>query len=406
VACKKKNTPAKPCGCSVNTCDPTCFTVKACGVNANGATVDVYETNAPSVILATGNTNSAGRVCIDLTNHASKAMSASFSFGSGNDYAAKTTSLLGSPCGRSYTATLTPATDAATNAETNGTVNVTFTRCDGTTPWTNATVEIKVSLDVEGTGTTNATGQVSITVPTGVSYYVRAYRPTDNSPLNSGTFTLGAGKCADALIRRSNDDGTPCNPDTEAVVTVRDCTPGVPAGDRQCCAPCAPDTIPTPLYLDDPGGWSSFAADTNRPPVECTTVSESCTLTGSLGGSWSGTMPLPAPVTLRGGAARYIVTCRSDGVYLSKQVTAWVGFTDPYGYLCASYLYGTTIFGKGQILTYSVKATSVTCDPFSATFDMPEKIVPLVRASGLPPNQIPIACTNCTLPPHTITVTE
>jgi hypothetical protein len=89
VACKKKNTPAKPCGCSVNTCDPTCFTVKACGVNANGATVDVYETNAPSVILATGQHELGGRVCIDLTNHASKAMSASFSFGSGNDYAAK-----------------------------------------------------------------------------------------------------------------------------------------------------------------------------------------------------------------------------------------------------------------------------------------------------------------------------
>lgn len=402
MACKKKNTPAKPCGCSVNTCDPTCFTVKACGVNANGATVDVYETNAPSVILATGNTNSAGKVCIDLTNHASKAMSASFSFGSGNDYAAKTTSLLGSPCGRSYTATLTPATDAATNAETNGTVNVTFTRCDGTTPWTNATVEIKVSFDVEGTGTTNATGQVSITVPTGVAYYVRAYRPTDNSPLNSGTFTLGAGKCADALIRRTNDDGTPCNPDTEAVITVRDCTPGEPGGLRVCCATCAPDTLPKYLAFSDPEGQQFTQPPLGGGVAVCIKTQVSGTLSFYTGTSWrnalSGT-----------GNAGLLMKCEAGGIYLEKNMTVYCREASSYGTDC--------FYGKRTLIpspvpggcteagfyVQRVLATSVTCDPFSATFDMPAQDFPgyyWSSTSGC------VACGTKTVPAHTITVTE
>jgi hypothetical protein len=401
VACKKKNTPAHPC-CGVN-CANTCFRVTACGSNANGANVQVYATNATNSILASGNTASNGVVCLGLGNWSTWSLGASATFGSGNDYTTASTMLLGNPCGRSYTLPLTPATDAATNAEANGTVNISFDYCDGVTGWANANAEVKVSLSVINSGVTDANGNVSITVAADGtnSYYVRVYRPTDNAPLNSGTFLLAAGKCADAAMRLSHN-ATPCNPDTEAVVTVRDCADGLPGGQRICCASCAPDTLPRYLCFTDPEGRQFTPPPLGGGVAVCSDASVTDTLSYYPGIYWG--------YFLAGsGNASLLMKCEAGGIYLEKNMTVYCRESSAYGTDC--------YFGKRTLIPFPVPggcteagfyvqrvlATSVTCDPFSATFDMPSQDFPgyyWSTTSGC------VACGTKTVPAHTITVTE
>jgi hypothetical protein len=410
VACKKKNTPAHPC-CGVN-CANTCFRVTACGSNANGANVQVYATNATNSILASGNTASNGVVCLGLGNWSTWSLGASASFGSGNDYTNASTMLLGNPCGRSYTLPLTPATDAATNAEANGTVNISFDRCDGVTGWANANAEVKVSLSVINSGVTDANGHVSITVAADGtnSYYVRVYRPTDNAPLNSGTFLLAAGKCADAAMRLSHN-ATPCNPDTEAVVTVRDCADGEPGGLRVCCRACSPDTLPRNITLTDDVGCvpagdffqeceastGSITAAMHRGWLFCpsTMTFQYCGPNSAgwglaFGRVYSGGIFQPCQAFGGGGEAsvNYAVQCTDTSIQLSYYIVGACVFTDSYGNICR--VTGGT---NGNVL-----ADSFTCDPFSATFT-----VPTFNLTG---SNYGVPCATLTIPARTITVTE
>jgi hypothetical protein len=426
MACKKKNTPAHPC-CGVN-CANTCFRVTACGSNANGANVQVYATNATNSILASGNTASNGVVCLGLGNWSTWSLGASATFGSGNDYTNASTMLLGNPCGRSYTLPLTPATDAATNAEANGTVNISFDRCDGVTGWANANAEVKVSLSVINSGVTDANGHVSITVAADGtnSYYVRVYRPTDNAPLNSGTFLLAAGKCADAAMRLSHN-ATPCNPDTEAVVTVRDCTAGLPGGQRLCCQDCSPDTLPKYLCISDPGGPEAY--DANQAYCDCDQFTYTDTLSGVpfgstiavyTGGSLAVSRTTPPQIIYSGGsqasAISYSMSCGpflppASGLRLSVSRLYCCSETDAYG---RTVIYGCPVAGGWPLFcpiesvvscqksSGWVDATSYTCDPFSATFD-----IPALTLNGYVRGGCGYVLSGTkTIPARTITVTE
>jgi hypothetical protein len=385
----KKHNPGCPC-CGA-ACADLCFHVTGCRDDIQNATVNVFVTGSPGTIIATGTTDANGEWCEDLSAYSGSSLSYAVTT-PGSAFVAVTAVLIGNWCGRTVEVRLVPGTIAGTPAEAVGTVNVLFTRCDGTTPWASATVEIKVGLDVENSGTTNASGMVSIVVPTGVAYYVRAYRPTDNSPLNSGTFTLSAGKCADALIRRSNDDMLPCNPDTEAVITVRDCTSGSPDVRKTCCSYCAPDTLASVLSVDDPQAHLGSCVFGNVDLQVAGWYTESDT-------RWDGFY----------GGMNYYLTCSPTGFTLRK-ASGWnvlrcmVSVPNPpfppyTCYLCET---GT---GTAAFYNETVNSASATCSPLAMTFNMPAKTwtyYKFNRYTGAMDTSV--SCGTVTMNAHTISV--
>jgi hypothetical protein len=383
--------PGNPgCSCCDPPCDELCFHAVACGHNYAGVEIRVFATATPGTILASGTTDTSGNICFDLAAHAGTSLSYRAIPPDLDDFGELTSVLIGNWCGRTIEVDIPPATVPGTPAEGGGTINVLLTRCDGTTPWSGQTVEIKVSLTVVTSGTTDASGRVTLNVTADGSsaYYVRSYTTSPTGNLNSATFILTAGECADVHMRMTHT-GLPCNPDTEAVITERTCSTGTSDTMRRCCEYCFPDTLPGRLFLsgvdaagmiNTGGGWSSVGT--------CDDVELDWYL-----GEWRATSVTPAAcchnVDIGGGitwraCARFVLRCKLDA------------YGDPWIFLeMLADSYKTTSPGGGVCgHSYEVPATSITCDPFAATFDFP----------SLPSSMCPTR--DGIFPTQTLTVTE
>jgi hypothetical protein len=393
----KKNNPGQPCCAAA--CDDLCFHVIGCNADIVGATINVFVTGTPGTIIATGTTDANGEKCFALAAYSGSSLSYTVTPPDLTDFQARSGVLIGKWCGRTVEVTLPTAVVAGTPAEGGGTVNVLLTRCDGTTPWSGQLVEIKVSLTVETSGYTDSNGRVTLNVTANGSsaYYIRSYTTAPASQLNSATFVLSAGECADVHMRMTNNILIPCNPDLEAVITERTCTVGTDDAQKLCCSDCFPDTIPRYLDGTDPKGIVPDGSTASN----CTFASDTLAFTPSVTGKiWDASRP----------AFYYSINCTGSGVVLRKVLNAFsllcrMQGTDGFGLPYTCYLKDT---GSAYGPTYDsgdITATSITCDPFSATFDMPAKTWSYYRILG-GSYDFGSPCGTLTMAAHTITITE
>jgi hypothetical protein len=392
--------PGNPgCSCCDPACEELCFHVLGCGHDFEGVEIEVFETGVPGTILDSGFTDANGDVCFDMSAHAGDSLSYRAIPPDLTDFAELTNVLIGNWCGRTVEVNMPPATIAGVPAEGGGTVNVLFTKCNGSSPWATATTELKVLFDVEDTATTGSDGRAVLEgVADGSSaYYVRAYRPTDGTAFNSPTFILDPGECADVHIRLTDNDSLPCNPDTECTITIRTCEPGSDAIAKQCCEDCFPDTVSSALEVSDPEG---VIFDGTGASLCDFTLDEFVASGGRFSTGWGAVRSL----------FLYSITCSGAGVTLRKSFPAFswtctITGTDPYGLPYTCYLRET---GTGAAPGYDsgeITATSIVCDPFSATFDLPAKTWTYYRIIA-GSYDLAHPCGTMTLPAHTITVIE
>jgi hypothetical protein len=381
--------PGNPgCSCCDPPCDELCFHAVACGHNYAGVEIRVFATATPGTILASGTTDASGNICFDLAAYAATSLSFRAIPPDLDDYGELTNVLLGNWCGRTVEVDIPPATIPGTPAESSGTINVLLTRCDGTTPWSGQTVEIKVLLTVVASGTTDANGRVAFTVTADGSsaYYVRSYTTSPTGNLNSATFTLAAGQCADVHMRMTHT-GLPCNPDTEAVIVKRTCSTSTPDTPKRCCEHCFPDTLPSVLRVYDVdalgmintgGGWS-VSGTCDAVPIYYNPLGLYWAANGGAASECFHDFDLGGGIIYRQ-FARFQMTCKPDA------------YGNPWIYLkMGAESYKTAAPGEG--LCYhelEVPASSITCDPFAATFDfssLPMAFIPCTGRDGLFPSQ-------------------
>lgn len=412
----KKNNPGEPC-CNGETCPETCFRVLGCCTPFSGATVTVFETGDPGTTLESGTTDANGEWCVDLSSYTSLSLSVTVS--DVGDFDELTEVLLGSVCGRTFEYTLDPTEGASSG--TSGKLTVTFLT-EGGSPITGAVTAGKVlrvdtSAEVgsafpDGSGVAVFTG-----LPIGVALFVR-------SPIGGGgngqnfdtTFTL---TCEGSASAREGDEFG------EGQIwsfTSIDCTEG---GPRLCCPTCETTTLTESMCLSDPGGPASGGSGTSCAEVDCSETTFTATLTGThyysdcesvwTGGCSNASRYAECPRGDKTGpigglsAIAYNMFCTDSGLYLQVDRFLYCESTDSYGNpercgeLCT--LGGLPYpFGVKPVLKSSglIAATSVTCSPFSATFDIPGYSINCYTKTGV----IWVYSGTRSFSARTITVTE
>jgi hypothetical protein len=388
----KKHNPGCPC-CGA-ACADLCFHVTGCGSDIASATIDVFVTGSPGTIIATGTTDANGEKCFTLSAYSGSSLSYTVT-PPGTGFDPKTAVLVGNWCGRTVSVLLTPGTIAGTPSESGGTVNVLLTRCDGTTPWSGQLVEIKVSLSVITSGYTDANGRVTLTITADGSsaYYIRSYTTAPASQLNSATFILSAGECADAHMRMTNNMLILCNPDTEEVITERTCGGGTPDVRKTCCSYCAPETLASVLSLADPQAHLG----------SCVFGSTEVEMTGWF--TYDDTIWRGFTST----GIYYTLTCSPTGFTLHKS-SGWGVLrcgvsvpTPPFGsYTCVLCETGT---GNEAGYSETVSSASATCDPLAMTFNMPAKTWTYYKQNpSTGAIDTSVSCGTVTMNAHTISV--
>jgi len=377
----KKNTPGCPC-CTPTGCDVT-FNITACCGPAVGASIVVKDGSGTT--KGTGTTNSSGSVTISLAGTSGQTLYVTVSYDA-THYDQYTSVLLGAHCGRTYAYTLTPKTETY-GGTICGSITLSTVGCNGTTilggkAWTLQKASAG-GYATYATGTTDATtGKSTVTgVTYGGAFDGYRFLVTDATGTITGTaFTLTSTNCAASVVMRmSTVAGSPCSTPNDAV-TLSGGSAGITA-QRLCCATCGPTSIPAVLsVLNTPNtvayqrsvgsSWtyanscSTTKITTNGPWGSCQFVQwqwypEVGTPGCSIIIPWA-TIPYIWAQYYYWDSAPHL-TCELDGWYLQLQYVALSPTCN-----------GKTVASGGQtVWVQKVKASSVTCAPFAATFNFP-----------------------------------
>jgi hypothetical protein len=394
-------TASPACPCCEGPCAPTCFTVTACGKPAEGATVTVK--TAGGTTVASGTTDADGRWCVDLSSFTGQTLYATVDYRPADYFQLKGV-LLGNFCGKAVAYTLAPGSDTCTDR---GMVHVRVEDCDGN-PVSGAHVSIRRSFDgslITG-GTTGAGGEITwhITAPSAIR--VDVVKAWGGGTQTVATPDLSLTCTADITFRLSASyPATHC--DDEVAVTQTD---AAAPETRCCCLDCAPaDSLACTLDLDDPYGKSAdgqactdpYGRPANGPQCDLDGIPR--TIASTTPQTWTGTstgVPVGASV------ADYTMTCTGAGLTLRKRLD--FACCDDW---CAALPCCVRDPDHGHKLgiryEHTVTATSVTCEPFAATFDFPAASFPLFQmvrdAYG---GEAAVPCGTIELPEHSVTVTE
>jgi hypothetical protein len=407
----KKHQPG--CPCCAGPCTTTIH-VTACCVAANGATVTVK--TAGGTTVATGTTNSSGDASVVLTGYVGQTLYAFVSYSTAN-YLPYTGVLMGNFCGRTYNYDLQPASDTFCN--TCGTITITTTQCDGTTllggkAWTLQKASAG-GFTTYATGTTDATTAKSTI--TGLTYggAFDGYRflATDATGGVTGTsILLTSTNCAaKCLMRMSTSSRFPCTTPQDAITYSGS---GSQFTNQRGCAPyCAPVTIPGNLTLYDPQAMPGISAGDVPAQADYYPAYRAF---GSCGGApftfapcdlysigfgtlYSDGFQINTAGTNNAGCypywdlpiynysasvynGDYVILARYRMSFTSSGPQLQVGrihgaFYDSSHSCNNSNDSSASVLGMqfGTLLT--AIAASVTCSPFSATFNLPSYTVPL-----------------------------
>jgi len=396
----KKNTPGCPC-CTPAGCDVT-FVITACCGPAVGATVTVKDGSGTT--KGTGTTNSSGSVTISLAGTSGQTLYVTVSYDA-TEYDQYTSVLLGAHCGRTYAYTLTPKTETYGGTPC-GSITLSTVGCNGTTvlggkSWTLQKASAG-GYFTYATGTTDATtGKSTITGATyGGAFDGYRFLVTDATGTITGTaFTLTSSNCAASVVMRmSTVAGSPCSTPNDAV-TLSGGSTGL-TSQRVCCASCGASNIPavltvvgfpstiayiptkyiglgysygpwtflggcSPLTINKgTGQWSPCQSTIWQPNI----FSSGYPCTGLITQQMAyyvadGGYPWYSYPTLSCWSDYYNLNGKTKGFYLNITYQAIGCFAQ-----CGPY--GST--GPFWGATVSVKASSVTCSPFSATFNIPD----------------------------------
>jgi hypothetical protein len=383
----RKNNPG--CPCCIEDCPETCFRVLGCCAPFEGAAISVFETGAPGTVLESGTTDANGEWCVDLSSYTSLSLSVTVS--DVGDFDGLTEVILGSPCGRTFEYTLEPS--ESTGGGTSGTLTVTLVDEDGfpVTSGTAYVVDPADPLDFVASATMNGSGVVTftgLTVP--FTYFFRGPN-LQNFP----EFTLECEGSADAKYAFLGEG-------QEWTFVGIDCTE---PGPRLCCPTCETTTLPESMCLTDPGGPEAGGSGLFCAEIDCAETEFTATLLGAHYASdcesvWSGgcsnasayaVCPRGDIVGPIGGlsAIAYNMFCTDAGLYLQVDRYLFCESTDAYGNLVrcgelctlagAPYPFGVKPVFKSSGL---IAATSVTCSPFSATFDIPSYSINCYTKTG------------------------
>lgn len=426
----KKGSPGCPC-CSPANCN-ACITVWGCCKRLANATVQVFACNAPSTILASGTTNSNGIVCLNLSNANTNSTTLCATVSYPDDYLSRTNSLLGFYCGRGYDFTLTEGeAGGGGGAGINGKLTVTFKTNSGAAisnavnGGLQASVVYASNSVVAQNAATNATGVAVFSgLPTTTNYLVRSPSIPPGTRQNFPTFTLSCEGVATAQEGDEFGDGQIWEFNSIS------CTP---VG-RVCCGTCFPNTLPLAFTVSDPSAiWQ--ASSTNSacgPPTNGTATinwapclsplqpfcnAPATEICGYAPPSWTGSTGTPTytpavNATSYSGSSSYTLWCDSANstfkLTVASAVECWctccqIGLVNGVFVPCADcrqVLKPKTNGASWQTVT----ATSWTCDPFTATFDLPSQSVTLQPCFG--PSCVNSVCPSVTYPARTITITE
>lgn len=417
MAIWRKHGPGCPCGC-VGGCDNTCFNVTGCCSNISGASVSVFATSTPGTILASGTTDGSGNWCVDLSSYVGTSLSATIT---ATGYQSATQVLLGSYCGRTYAFPLTPAIPTG---GTSGRLTVTLRDETNTLITSGESRVFRVTNLVTpiAVANHNGSGQAVFTgLPTGVALVFNS-GPTSGSAQTFPEFTLTCEGTAEAKEADEFGEGQ-----TWSFTSVA-CSDGLP---RLCCKECSTTTLTRAMCVSDPAGPTVTGGLVD---INCSTASYSGTMAGRVDGSTCYSLWMhdkgnnssytgcdfqvvgypPPPLTV---GVVYTMVCGqpfgapSEGVYLKAIRAVYCTSTGPYGgeqrcgAPCRFAVGIPRIIDVVPVVVDSgwIEATSVTCSPFSATFDMPGYSV---TCYSFDPANGWVATGTQTFGGRTITVTE
>jgi hypothetical protein len=225
-------------------------------VAASGASVTVK--TASGTVVATATTNSSGDASVALTGYVGQTLYAFVSYSTTN-YLTFTGVLMGNFCGRTYNYDLVPVSDTIGGTPC-GSITITTVACDGTTilgskAWTLQKASAG-GYTTYATGTTDATtGKSTVTGATyGGAFDGYRFVVTDATGTIAGTaFVLTSTNCvASVVMKMSTASGSRCSTPNDTVT--------LSAGgsgliyQRGCAPVCAPVTVPGSLTLYDPQG--------------------------------------------------------------------------------------------------------------------------------------------------------
>lgn len=399
----KKNGPGKCYCCAIPPC-PVCLRVVACSTLTTGerfpitgATVSITEFGK-STVLDSGLTNSAGEFCSDKLGPqaaARKDLQYTVSYRP-TDYRTASAIIRYPWCGTTTVVGLDPGVDGVSG--TYGNLSVTLRRNDGSLVTSGQSRIYRPTNLVFPVATSNHNALGIATffgLPVGEPLLFNS-GPTSGASQNFPQFTL---TCEGSAQAKEGDEfsvgqtwsftSIPCN-----------------AGDRACCETCFPDTLPATLTLTDPAGRVGTILGA------CSFVSRTVALTysqtwdfgwqcnGGNGAGWgfrqAGAFGEPPIKT------QYVMRCTPTGPtlhFLTRMDACTLPTGCPPSRTCTCRV--ALDFCAG------IPATSYTCDPFAATFDVPARTYDCVCESifDIGPGTRP-ACGPVTVPAHTITITE
>lgn len=404
----KKNNPGCPC-CTVD-CDTTCFKATGCLVPAEGATVEVFATGTPGTVLYSGTLDVNGEWCVDLTAHAGTSLSVTISYG--GDFQDLTEILLGNPCGRTYEFVLTPVPTAGGGGVA-GTINVNVVWCGfGPQPDTDIQIlgvntpptpnTLLASCTVDSLGNCTFTG-----IPTGIDIAIFVRMTILGIPY-SRTYATWQLEC-EADVAIVHDAQSVCS--SSQTITQIGCGE---SEEQHCCVTCTPELLPHSLCLTDECAGTSTSTGSDGFNARLCGACESADTTLEYedsqgitceffnnGPGWWGVyqeQDLPGhPFPIGASYIEYRLICEVDHPTLQIRHTVLCQAQDAYGRwkLCRGSNAGTV----DSPCWTDLPAESFTCDPFTATFEMPEFTI---NCTGFPLE------TNFTrtIPARTITVVE
>lgn len=415
MAFRKKNQPG--CACCSGPCTPTTFTVlKCCGTPSSGATVTIKN---GSTVVGTGTTNSSGVVTIDLSAYSSvPTLTVTVSY-QPTYYQQYTNVLLGSQCGRNYVYTL--AIIGSRSGATCGTIIITTTACNGTTilggkAWTLYKASAGGFAPYTSGTTDSSTGKSTISGLTyGGAFDGYRFIVTDAAGTIVGTsFTLTSANCvASVVMRMATVAGSPCATPNDTV-TLSGSGGGLTF--LNCCQDCDPITVPSNLTLVDPGIPNYFTGIQTNPNLNygCGTTSGTIPLTVS---TYMGGPYIPGCSMWNGydygryskGYSVYGLSCTGSGIKLSVSNGVLCGYQlSIAGRRCLVIKPGGGVGGQGVDYGGPISPASLTCSPFSATFNLPSVTLTMYDEwFEWPPGVLHSdPCGSYTIPARTITITE
>jgi hypothetical protein len=321
-------------------------------------------------------------------------------------YQQYTNVLLGSQCGRTYVYTLAIIGSKSGGC---GSITVRTLQCDNATPYGSVPVSVRLTGSgvLVASGTTNATtGVYTFTgITTGVNYTVVG-TSSRGELVVSGSFTLTCNE--DVRLRYSATYPPACaSPNYTITATSGTVT------DLTCCSDCDPITIPKKLTLIDPGVPNYFIVVGNTTIISCGTSSGSIPLEIN---TYTGGPYIPGCSMWFGndfnrysnGYSAYELACTGSGVVLSVSQGVRCGYRISSTRTCLVIKPGGG--GGGQTVNYGgpISPASLTCSPFSATFNVPSVTLTMYDEwFEWPPGVFHSdPCGSYTIPARTITITE